>query len=190
MLIAAAGVIVAGVIAVVAVALRFHCLGCRGRSRRRFRPAWRAACPVRSTSRTTGPPSSTSSITTAWARRASSISGLLLERGEILVADDRIRVVHDQSLGFRGTTRSTITPTPRCPAFAGTGWAPLSGSASAVPLSCPRAGRAVRRDRDAQVLRAADRHRHARRRVAAARPGRRPVPRLLAGPPTARPSSS
>lgn len=28
----------------------------------------------------------------------------LLERGEILVADDRIRVAHDQSLGFRGTT--------------------------------------------------------------------------------------
>lgn len=28
----------------------------------------------------------------------------LLERGELLVADDRIRVAHDQSLGFRGTT--------------------------------------------------------------------------------------
>src|SRR5687768_7406475 len=28
----------------------------------------------------------------------------LLERGELLVADDRIRIAHDQSLGFAGTT--------------------------------------------------------------------------------------
>jgi len=29
---------------------------------------------------------------------------VLLERGEALMADDRIRIAHDQSLGFRGTT--------------------------------------------------------------------------------------
>lgn len=30
--------------------------------------------------------------------------GMLRKRGELLVADDEIRIAHDQSLGFRGTT--------------------------------------------------------------------------------------